>query len=446
MYIYRTEVNPLMMAHTYHGRDRCAISTVGLVVIVIVVIIVASLAGYLYFSAPPPSTKGTVIKIGMTLSESGTFQSLDGDYYKFNQAWQDYINSHGGLVDARGVHHNVTIIWYDDKSDHDLAVSLYHRLAEQDNVTILISPYSADIGKDLIPIAEANHVPIIMAEASTAGMWLPTNPHDWAVTSMVPYWEANFTTGWSGSFFSMLKHLLETNPSAAPKTIAFVGWDITWASDDYSSSLSLAQKAGLKIVYQKLLQPDFQSPVSGFQAILPELKAANPDIVYLATFGPVAALWIKAANQSGFQPKQWHTLEWGAAFEPIVGPRLVEHITSDIFWTPSFLNKQGGGYADEQLFWGLLQNASMPWTKYQWIELRMIIFQMIAAAVSQVDTVSRASLNTALHKLNIPTISGQLVVQPQGYGTIRLVTVQWQNGEIKTVWPQELADATYIFP
>jgi branched-chain amino acid transport system substrate-binding protein len=430
----------------YHAvRKRPGISTVALITVIIVIIVVASVAAYLYMRTPSQSTKGTVIKIGMTLSESGTFQSLDGDYYKFNQAWQNYVNSHGGLVDASGVHHNVTIIWYDDKSDHDLAVSLYHRLAEQDNVTILISPYSADIGKDLIPIAQADKVPIIMAEASTAGMWVPSNPHDWAVTSMVPYWEDNFTTGWSGSYFDMLRNMIQTNPSSAPKTIAFVGWDITWASDDYASSLSLAKKAGLTIVYQKLLQPDFQSPVSAFQAIIPELKAANPDIVYLATFGPVAALWIKAANQSGFQPKQWHTIEWGAAFQPILGP-LVQHVTSDIFWTPAFLNKTGPGYADEQLFWQLLKDANMDWNVYQWIELRMIIFQMIAAAVSQVSTVSRASLNEALHHLDIPTISGRLVVQPQGYGTIALVTVQWQDGKIKTVWPPTVADGKFIYP
>lgn len=433
-----------MVSYSKGGR-RPGISTTAVVLVVIVILVVAGVAAYVYFNAPKQSTKGSVIKIGMTLSESGTFQSLDGDYYKFNQAWQNYVNSHGGLVDASGVHHNVTIIWYDDKSDHDLAVSLYHRLAEQDNVTILISPYSADIGKDLIPIAEADKVPIIMAEASTAGMWVPSNPHDWAVTSMVPYWQDNFTTGWSGSYFSMLQSMIQNNPSGAPKTIAFVGWDITWASDDYSSALSLAKKAGLNIVYQKLLQPDFASPVSAFQAIIPDLKAANPDIVYLATFGPIAALWIKAANQSGFQPKQWHTIEWGAAFQPILGP-LVQHVTSDIFWTPAFLNKTGPGYADEQLFWQLLKDANMDWNVYQWIELRMIIFQMIAAAVSQVSTVSRASLNEALHHLDIPTISGRLVVQPQGYGTIALVTVQWQDGKIKTVWPQSLADSAFAYP
>ncbi len=434
------------MVRTYSGRDRYAISRIGLAIIFIAIIVVAGGTAYYYVSTATPPGKSTTIKIGMTLSQSGVFASLDGNYTKFNTAWQNWVNSNGGLTDKKGVSHLVQIVWYDDQSQHDLAVSQYHKLAEQDNATILISPYSADIGKDLIPIAQADRVPLIMAEASTANMWTPSNPHDWAVTSMVPYWSVDFSTGWSGSYFSMLKQQAASNPGGAPKTIAFVGWDITWAADDYQSSLQLAPQAGLQVVYQKQIEPDFANPVAGFQAIVPDLKAANPDIIYLATFGPVAALWMKAASQSGLAPKQWHTIEWGAAFAPIAGGQLTNHVTTDVFWAPTFGGKQGSGFADNALFNQLLTNAGVTWYQFQNIELRMIIFQMIKAAVGQSDNPTRAGINTALHALNIPTVSGQLVVQPQGYGTIGLVPIQWQNSRIQTVFPTSLANATYAFP
>ncbi|TLX94446.1 MAG: hypothetical protein E6K96_08415 [Thaumarchaeota archaeon] len=434
------------MVRAYQGRNRPGISRIGVVIAVIAILVVAGGVGYYYLTATPSATKGSTLKIGMTLSQSGLFASLDGNYTHFNDAWQSYVNSNGGLVDGSGVHHNVTIISYDDQSQHDLAVSQYHKLAEQDDVSFLISPYSADIGKDLIPVAQADKVPLIMAEASSAGMWVPSNPHDWAVTSMVPYWQADFTTGWSGSYFSMLKQQIATNPNGSPKTIAFVGWDITWANDDFNSSLNLAPQAGLSVVYQKLLQPDFTNPVAGFQAIIPDLKAANPDVVYLATFGPIAGLWMKAASQSGFQPKQWHTIEWGAAFASITGQPLASHTTTEVFWTPTFASQQGSGFADEALFTQLVKNAGITWYNFQNIELRMIIFEMIAKAVSQVSSPTRANLNTALHQLNMPTVGGQLVVQSQGYGTIGLVPVQWQNGRIQTLFPQSLKNATYVYP
>ena len=431
---------------TYPGRNRHAISRIGVVIVVIVLVVIGGFGAYLYLTPAAPAGPGSTIKIGMTLSQSGTFASLDGNYTKFNAAWQTWVNANGGLKDARGVSHNVSIVWYDDQSQHDLAVSQYHKLAEQDNVTVMISPYSADIGKDLIPVAQADKVPLIMAEASTAGMWVPSNPHDWAVTSMVPYWAADFTTGWSGSYFSMLKQQIASNPSTAPKTIAFVGWDITWAQDDYNSSLNLAPQAGLQVVYQNKIQPSFTDPVAGFSAIIPALKAANPDIIYLATFGPVAALWMKAANNAGLQPKQWHTIEWGAAFSAITGNTLANHVTTDVFWSPTFAGKTGTGYADNQLFGTLLTNAGVTWYQFQNIELRMVIFQMIKAAVAQSNSPTRANLNTALHALNIPTVSGSLVVQPQGYGTIGLVPIQWQNNRIQTVFPAGLSNSTYAYP
>jgi hypothetical protein len=43
-------------------------------------------------------------------------------------------------------------------------------------------------------------------------------------------------------------------------------------------------------------------------------------------------------------------------------------------------------------------------------------------------------------------VSGQLVVQPQGYGTIGLVPVQWQNTRIQTVFPAGLSNATFAYP
>src|SRR2546428_8802857 len=374
------------MVRAYPGRNRPGISRIGVVIVVIAIVVVAGGVGYFYLPATPSATKGSTLKIGMTLSQSGIFASLDGNYTHFNDAWQSYVNSNGGLVDGSGVHHNVTIIWYDDQSQHDLAVSKYQKLAVEDNVSFLLSPYSADIGKDLIPVAQADKVPLIMAEASSAGMWVPSNPHDWAVTSMVPYWQVNFTTGWGGGYFSMFKQQIATNPNGSPKTIAFVGWDITWANDDFNSSLNLAPQAGLSVVYHKLPQPDLTNPAPGFQAIIPDPQAHHPGLRYLGAFARVAALWMKAASQSGFQPKQWHTIEWGAAFASITGQPLASHTTTEVFWTPTFASQQGSGFADEALFNQLVAKAGVTWYNFQNIELRMIIFEMISKAVSQVST------------------------------------------------------------
>jgi branched-chain amino acid transport system substrate-binding protein len=372
---------------------------------------------------------GPPLKIGMTISKDGLFAPLTSGYEAFNREWLKWVNNvrKGVWVRELGVRVPVEIIMYDDKSRPDLAIQLYTKLATEDNVHILVSPYSADIGIQLIPaVAERFRVPMIMAEASTKDMW--NKGYKYIVTSMVPYWEDN-ENGWAANYFDMLAK------TKWAKTIAFVGWDITWAIDTYNSGKSLARKAGLQIVYDKLLAPG----TTDFSGVIRELKTINPDIVYLAMFGPINALFIKQAAEAGFKPKEWHVIEYGAGFVESLGP-LAEGVTSDIFWTPSFK------YYQSDLLNELMSRAGLNWVDWQWTELRMIIFQMIIAAVEEAGKLDREAINEALHKLQIMTVSGPLIIGPQGYGNIGLVTIQIQNGRIQTVWPPHLANATYVHP
>jgi len=369
------------------------------------------------------------LKIGMTISKDGLFAPLTAGYEAFNREWVNWVNNVRGGIYIRelGCAVPVEIIMYDDRSQADLAIQLYTRLATEDQVHILVSPYSADIGVQLIPtVAERYKVPMIMAEASTKEMW--DKGYKYVVTSMVPYWEPN-ENGWAASYFDLQKN------TRWAKTIAFVGWDITWAIDTYNSGKALAQQAGLQIVYDKLLAPG----TTDFSGVIRELKNINPDIVYLAMFGPINALFIKQANEAGFKPKEYHVIEYGAGFVDDLG-KLAEGITSDIFWTPSFK------YYQSDLLNELMKKAGLRWIDWEWTELRMIIFQMIIKAVEDAGTLDREAINNELHKLQMMTVSGPLVIQPQGYGTIGLVTIQIQNGRVQTVWPQNVANATYIHP
>jgi len=380
-------------------------------------------------TASPSPTSVPPLKIGMTISKDGLFAPLTSGYEAFNREWLKWVNNvrKGVYIRELDVRVPVEIIMYDDRSQPDLAIQLYTKLATEDNVHILVSPYSADIGIQLIPtVAERYRVPMIMAEASTKDMW--NKGYRYAVTSMVPYWEAN-KNGWSASYFELIKQ------TGWAKTIAFVGWDITWAIDTYNSGKELARQAGLNIVYDQLLTPG----TTDFAGVIRELKSIQPDIVFLAMFGPVNALFIRQANEAGFKPKEFHVIEYGAGFVDGLGP-LAEGVTSEIFWTPSFK------YYQSDLLNELMARAGLSWVDWQWTELRMIIFQMIVAAVEEAGRLDRDAINDALHRLQIMTVSGPLIIGPQGYGNIGLVAIQIQNGRIQTVWPRELANATYVYP
>ena len=470
--------------HRLSARNlKRGLTRAGQIVIVVVIIIIVGAGGYYAGTVlanhpgttstpsttntgPPVTTTspttttstgpGSKVTIAMTVSQEGQYASLDAGYFYLNQAWQQYVNAHGGLVDANGVHHPVTVITTDDGSNPQTAVAEYHQFAEQEGANILVSPYSADTGLELLPIAQSDHVPIIMSEASTKSMWNGT--YTWAVTPLVPYWENDTTNAWSASYFGLL------NQTQWAKTIAFVGWDITWAIDDYTSGIWLAQHTkGLNITSEQLLTPNFNNPdfTSAISTILSSNGGKAPDIVFCAMFGPFCAQFITQAESHGLVPKQWHTIEWGSAFAGILASASVptQNITTDVFWTPNFPASNAG----TSMFNAITQtantwaigNSSAPvtWYDYQNIEIRWEIFQMINATIAQIPTANfssstqlDASINYVLHHLNIQTISGPLTIQPAGFGTMALVTVQFENGDINTVWPSSVANATYVHP
>jgi ABC-type branched-subunit amino acid transport system substrate-binding protein len=457
------------------SKLKDAISTVGtvaIVVIVIIIIVAGAYAGLVLFKSTSNTTNSTSsssssntkpIVIGMTVSQSGQYASLDAGYLYLNNAWMQYVNNHGGLVDASGVHHNVTVITQDDSSNVQTAVSDYKQFAETQGANILVSPYSADTGLELLPVSQSDKVPIIMSEASTKSMWNGT--YTYAVTPLVPYWSNDTTNAWSASYFGLL------NKTGWAHTIAFVGWDITWAIDDYTSGVYLAQHTnGLTITSEQLLQPNFNNPdfSSAISTVLSSNGGKAPDIVFCAMFGPFCAQFITQAESQGLVPKQWHTIEWGSAFQGILASKSVSmnNITTDVFWTPSFPASNPG----TSMFNTITQTAStwavgnksapVTWYNYQNIEIRWEIFQMINASISQVpnsafsnQTTLNSDINNALHTLNIQTISGPLKIQSLGFGTMALVTVQFENessqftgGNINTVSPSNVANATYVHP
>ncbi len=455
------------MLSTRYSKIKRAITTGGKIAIVVIVVIIVAIGAYVAYSQFATSTTTTAsttfgpkVTIGMTVSLEGQYASLDQGYLYLNNAWMNWVNTHGGLVDKSGVHHNVTVISSDDQSVVQTAVTDYHQFAEQQGANILVSPYSADTGLELLPIAQSDHVPIIMSEASTRSMWNGT--YTWAVTPLVPYWSNDTTNAWSASYFGMLN---QTSNNWA-HTIAFVGWDITWAIDDYTSGIWLAQHTkGLTITSQQLLAPQFTSPdfSSAIQQVLSSNGGKSPDIVFCAMFGPFCGQFITQAESHGLVPKQWHTIEWGSAFAPIVSSAgySTNNMTTDVFWTPSFPASNAGTSLYNTITqtasnWALgnsSSNAAVTWYNYQNIEIRWEIYQMINASIAQIPSANfssaatlDSSLNNVLHKLNIQTISGPLIIQPLGYGTMALVTVQFESGRINTVYPSSVSNSTYVHP
>jgi branched-chain amino acid transport system substrate-binding protein len=94
------------------------------------------------------------IKIGLSISLSGRFQLQGQQALQGIRLWQSYINAQGGIAVGTGEKRSIRLIWYDDRSQISCARKNVFWLLREDQVDVLLGPYSSSLTTALVEIAE----------------------------------------------------------------------------------------------------------------------------------------------------------------------------------------------------------------------------------------------------------------------------------------------------
>ncbi|MEJ2759623.1 MAG: ABC transporter substrate-binding protein, partial [Anaerolineales bacterium] len=101
-----------------------------------------------------PMAEEVTLVIGHTISSSGKYEANSGKQFRGFDMWMADVNDAGGIVLSDGTVVKFTSVSYDDESSGDRVQELYTRLATEDNVDLMISPYSSGLTKSAGVIAE----------------------------------------------------------------------------------------------------------------------------------------------------------------------------------------------------------------------------------------------------------------------------------------------------
>src|SRR6266511_3779845 len=204
--------------------------------VVIAAIAAASLAG-------APAKAADPITIGFGMALTGPLAAM--------KIWEEDVNAKGGLLGRP-----VKLIYYDDQSNPSTVPGIYTKLLEVDKVDFAISPYAST------QIAPA--MPIMIAKKRLFLSLFGTGINDefnydkyFSMLPTGPTPKPAFTKG----FF---KVALAQDPK--PQSIAIVAADAEFGRNASDGARENAQKAGLKIVYDKTYPPattDFTPIVAG---------------------------------------------------------------------------------------------------------------------------------------------------------------------------------------
>jgi branched-chain amino acid transport system substrate-binding protein len=216
------------------------------------------------------------IKIGFGMALTGPLAANGKMSLVAMQIWEDDINAKGGLLGRK-----VELVVYDDKSSAAETPAIYAKLLDVDKVDILFAPYATVPTAPLLPLVKQR------------GLLLMGN-FSFQINSKVHH-DMWFNNAPWGPRESQAAEYLDIGKKAGGKTVALLISDQEFAQNLAGTARDVAKKLGLEIVYDQSYPPT----TTEFSAIVRALKAAKPDIVYVASYPPDSAGILRAVNEIG---------------------------------------------------------------------------------------------------------------------------------------------------
>ncbi len=224
----------------------------------------------------PASAQQPPIKIGMSMAATGGLAGGGKSSLIGIEIWRDDINAKGGLLGRK-----VELVVYDDKSSASETPAIYSKLLDVDKVDLLFAPYATVPTAPLMPMVKQRGKLLIgnfsfqVNRSVNHDMWFNNAP--WGPAD-----------SWARAF-------LDVGENAGAKTIAVLAADQEFAQNVANAVRSLAGTRNIKVVYEQNYPP---STVE-FSSMMRAIRAAKPDMVYVASYPPDTVGILRAVNEIG---------------------------------------------------------------------------------------------------------------------------------------------------
>jgi branched-chain amino acid transport system substrate-binding protein len=287
---------------------------------------ILALAGSAFAAtAYPARAQNAPVKIGFGMALTGGLAGGGKAALLAYQIWAEEVNARGGLLGRK-----VELVHYDDQSNPATVPGIYAKLLDIDKADIVISGYAT------VPTAAA--MPVIMQRGKLFLSLFALAANDQfrygRYFQMQPNGpEAKFE--FSRGYFELASKL-----DPKPQTVALVGADAEFGVLALEGARENAKKAGIKIVYDRSYPPN----TLDFGSIVRAIKAANPDLVFIASYPPDTAGMIRAIHEVGLGAKMLGGGMIGlqfAALKQQLGPMLNNVVAYDLYVPEPTMNFPG---------------------------------------------------------------------------------------------------------
>ena len=367
--------------------------------------------------APASAKAQAPIKIGASLSLTGTYGKI-GIYQKEGyEVCADDLNAKGGLLGRK-----VEFVVYDDQSMPATGVRLYEKLITEDKVDAVMGPYSSPITEAVANVTEKYQKVMVTPLAATTSIFKKGRKYIFMIISPADVY---------------LEGLIDTAARRGLKTVAVVNEDTLFSKAAADGAVELAKKKGLQVV----LKEAYPKGNTDFSALLTKIKALNADVIAGATYFDDAVALTRQMRELDVNPKMYGVTVGGDLpefYETL--KKNAEFVYGATQWDPAL------PYPGAREFAAAFKARFKHDPSYH-AAAGYAGCLIYAEGVKRARTLDADKVRAELLALRLRTAFGDYAVDQDGFQIAhKMVTLQWQDGKIAIVWPDDLATAKLRYP
>ncbi len=384
------------------------------------------------------------IKVGISVSRSGQFQTQGRQALAGIRAWAADLNRADGLAvaDRPSSPTPVSVVYYDDASRVDGAIRATRRLIEEDRVDLLFGPYSSGLARAAAEVAGEHDRLLWNQGGASDNIYQPGRR---TVGILTP----------ASEYLAALPGLVRQAAPAA-RTFAIVRCSVGVFPRQVSGGL---EREALALGFEKTLHHEYLPDITNFSDVLDLVERAKPDLLLavgrirhdLALAGQLAQRRRSASSMGGRMPGVAAVVAAPIEqFRDALGDDVAGFIGPSQ-WEPPAEGPDAAAYSpDYGSFYG--PGAAQVMTSLRResqatgnLAVDYPMAQAYAAGlvaqrcVTEAGTLADSALWEAAAGLDFSTFYGRFRIDPESGRQVgrSVVLIQWQQGRKAIIWPPE---------
>ncbi len=332
------------------------------------------------------------------------------------------INAKGGVKGGK-----LVLRFEDSQGKPEIARSIAEKIIDVQKQPLLFGEYTSACAKAVAAVAEERKTPYVVVASAADEITQQNYGYVYRINPTNAYY--------ASGLLSFMDKVVK------PKTMA-----ILYESSDFGTSgaeemAKSAEKAGIKV----LMKEKYEKGAVDFKPMLSQVKAQNPDVIYMVSYVMDAALLMRQIKELRIDARLFAGGAAGFAIPEFIdnAKDAAEFVVTATLWSPQvsypgareFAEKYKAAHGDYPSYHGALAYSSVYVVKDAVERARALTTEDINAAMKGVD------MMTAFGPVKFESRDGY-----QNQNFIDTLALQVLHGKHETIWPERYASAKPVFP